>query len=244
MPSSPDDGFREIQLSGKQLVFLFMAATIVLVVTFLTGVLVGRGVRAERMDTSNADLLNESPQAPERFAVQPPTDDPTTAPPPAPQDEEPAAKAPAVPDEQPPEAVPRNEPVPAATGTPAADSLRAPSKPAPEVTRPVPAKAEPAKAAPAKAVPAKAEPAKAAPPSAPPSVGGYAVQVVAVNVRGEADAIVRRLASKSYAAYVETPKGNSAVFRVRVGPFKTRREAQAMADRLKREEKFKPWVTR
>jgi hypothetical protein len=43
-----DDGFHEIQLNGKQLVFLFMAATVVSVVIFLCGVLVGRGVRAER----------------------------------------------------------------------------------------------------------------------------------------------------------------------------------------------------
>ncbi len=70
------------------------------------------------------------------------------------------------------------------------------------------------------------------------------MQVAAVNARGEADAIVKRLSGKSYSAYVETPKGSAAVFRVRVGPFKTRREAQAVADRLKKEEKFKPWVTR
>ena len=43
-----DDGFHEIQLNGKQLVFLFMAATVVSVVILLCGVLVGRGVRAER----------------------------------------------------------------------------------------------------------------------------------------------------------------------------------------------------
>ena len=43
-----DDGFHEIQLNGKQLVFLFMAVTVVSVVIFLSGVLVGRGVRAER----------------------------------------------------------------------------------------------------------------------------------------------------------------------------------------------------
>ena len=42
-----DDGFHEIQLNGKQLVFLFMAATVVSVVIFLCGVLVGRGVRVE-----------------------------------------------------------------------------------------------------------------------------------------------------------------------------------------------------
>jgi len=42
-----EDGFHEIHLSGKQLVFLFMATTIVSVVIFLCGVLVGRGVRSD-----------------------------------------------------------------------------------------------------------------------------------------------------------------------------------------------------
>jgi hypothetical protein len=43
-----DEGLREIQLNGKQLVFLFMASTVVAVVIFLCGVMVGRGVRAQR----------------------------------------------------------------------------------------------------------------------------------------------------------------------------------------------------
>ncbi|HEV3483853.1 MAG TPA: hypothetical protein VG106_00485, partial [Vicinamibacterales bacterium] len=47
-----DDAFHEIQLSGKQLVFLFMATTVVSVFIFLCGVLVGRGVRAEKAPDS------------------------------------------------------------------------------------------------------------------------------------------------------------------------------------------------
>jgi cell division septation protein DedD len=70
------------------------------------------------------------------------------------------------------------------------------------------------------------------------------VQVAAVNARPDAEAIVRRLSAKGYAAYIEVPKSNASVFRVRVGTFRTRREAQSMADRLRKEEKFKPWVTR
>ena len=46
--TTQDDGFHEIQLNGKQLVFLFMAVTVVSVVIFLSGVLVGRGVRLDR----------------------------------------------------------------------------------------------------------------------------------------------------------------------------------------------------
>jgi cell division septation protein DedD len=43
-----DEALHEIHLNGKQLVFLFMAATVVSVVIFLCGVMVGRGVRAQR----------------------------------------------------------------------------------------------------------------------------------------------------------------------------------------------------
>ena len=56
-----DDGFHEIQLNGKQLVFLFMAATVVSVVIFLCGVLVGRGVRAERGNGTETAAVNDSP---------------------------------------------------------------------------------------------------------------------------------------------------------------------------------------
>jgi len=43
-----EDGFHELELSGKQLVFLFMMATVVLVAVFLCGVLVGRNARSPR----------------------------------------------------------------------------------------------------------------------------------------------------------------------------------------------------
>ena len=71
------------------------------------------------------------------------------------------------------------------------------------------------------------------------------MQIAALNVRSEADAIAKRLASKGYAAYVVTPAdGTAAVYRVRVGTFKTRREADTVAAKLQKEEQFKPWVTR
>ena len=59
---SQNDAFHEIQLNGKQLVFLFMAATVVSVVIFLCGVLVGRGVRVERgSSVENAALTDPTP---------------------------------------------------------------------------------------------------------------------------------------------------------------------------------------
>ena len=48
MAATQEDSFREIQLSGKALVFVFMAGTVILVGVFLMGLLVGRGVLATK----------------------------------------------------------------------------------------------------------------------------------------------------------------------------------------------------
>jgi cell division septation protein DedD len=229
-----DEGFHEIQLNGKQLVFLFMAATVVSVVIFLCGVLVGRGVPPGRglvADAGAADTMAETtPQPPASApAPTPAGSDPTAAAPPAPADDlsyfnrleksnPPAEQLKLAPEHKPAAAVPA---------------------PAPRATvPPPPAAKEPARAAAAPPAAANAE-------SAEPGGQGFAVQIAALNVRSEADAIARRLSSKGYAAYVLSPaSGTPAVYRVRVGKFPTRREAETIAARLQKEEQFKPWVTR
>jgi cell division septation protein DedD len=109
--------------------------------------------------------------------------------------------------------------------------------PAPERVAPPPAKEPPRAAVAAAPVPAAA-------PDQPPGAG-FAVQIAALNVRSEADAIARRLSSKGYMAYVLVPSdGTPAVFRVRIGKFSTRHEAETVAAKLKKEEQFNPWVTR
>ena len=57
--------------------------------------------------------------------------------------------------------------------------------------------------------------------------------------------IAKRLASKGYSAYVLAPaSGTPSVYRVRVGKFPTRREAESIAARLQKEEQLTPWITR
>lgn len=235
-----DEGFHEIQLNGKQLVFLFMAATVVSVVIFLCGVLVGRGVRAQigGADSAPISTIAETTPTQEAPPAPPPAagSDPTTAAPPPAADElsyfnrlekqtAPAEQLKAAPDTG---AAPAERPA-AATRTPP------PSAPARE---PAAAK-EPAR------VTEPAPAAAAAAASGEPAGQGFAVQIAALNVRSEADAIARRLSSKGYAAYVLAPaNGTPAVFRVRVGKFTTRREAETVAAKLQKEEQFKPWVTR
>lgn len=53
-----DEGVHEIQLNGKQLVFLFMAGTVVAVVIFLSGVMVGRGVGPAQAAALGGDAVD------------------------------------------------------------------------------------------------------------------------------------------------------------------------------------------
>jgi len=228
--TAQDDGFHEIQLNGKQLVFLFMAATVVSVVIFLCGVLVGRGVPYARTATTDAGAVS---------TVADPTPQSPTSTPPTPAGSDPTAAAPPTPpsDEHDLTYFKRleNQKAPAEQLKAAPDRNVAPARaPAAHEVPPAPAKSAP--------VEAKKE---AAPTAAEPSGSGFAVQIAALNLRSEADAIARRLSTKGYAAYVLSPvNGTPPVYRVRVGKFPTRREAETVAAKLQKEEQFKPWVTR
>ncbi|MCU1383560.1 MAG: rare lipoprotein [Acidobacteria bacterium] len=223
-----DEGFHEIQLNGKQLVFLFMAATVVSVVIFLCGVLVGRGVRSQiggAADNASANSVAETtPTQPATPAAAPAAgSDPTTAAPPPASDELSYFNR------------LEKQSAPAEQLKPAPERPATAAAPAP---RPSAKEKEPRAAVPAAPPPAASS-------SSEPSGQGFAVQIAALNVRSEADAIAKRLSSKGYAAYVLTPaSGTPSVFRVRVGKFPTRREAETVAARLEKEEQFKPWVTR
>jgi cell division septation protein DedD len=216
--ATQDDGFHEIQLNGKQLVFLFMAGTVVAVVIFLLGVFVGRGVRAELGDGS-AVTAQDLPSAPDVSAVAANT----------------GSSAPAAAAED------LSYPNRLGSTEPPRETLRATPPP------PDPA-AKPAPDAPARSVAVPpvtpAAPAAAA-VATEPKGDGFAIQVAALAKREEAETIVRRLTERGYSAYVIAPaSGTPSVFRVRVGKFKERREAEAVSARLQKEEQFKPWIVR
>jgi cell division septation protein DedD len=221
-----DDESRGVHLSDEQLVFVFMAATVVAVVVFLFGVLVGRGVQQARGPLSDDGMTAASEVVPDGAAGEAPVAD----------------------------AAPRwagggsggeDFSYPERLGkTPPAEQLKPVLPPVEERSReavPPDVPAEPmGPGAGASAPRPAAAPAAAA--SAP-----YTVQVAAVMRRDEAEAIVKRLKTKGYDAYVFVPDAGDAVggFRVRIGSFKDKRQANALAERLLLQEKrYKPWVTR
>ena len=241
-----DEGFREIQLNGKQLIFLFMAVTVVLVVTFLFGVLVGRGAR-EGADTAQIASGEVTPDAATTPAAdnRPPvaTTGTSATPTPAAPPEELSYAERLLRDTPPEENLKPATSEPPAPG-PVVQEPVAERAPAPAPPRDTPASAVPAprsvQPAPASAPPV---PAQATDPAGP----GFAVQVAAYRDRRDADTLAKQLTAKGYPAFVMDPvKGTStALFRVRVGKYKTLKDAEAIEARLQTAEQLtNAWIAR
>jgi DedD protein len=231
-----DEGFHEIQLNGKQLVFLFMAATVVAVVIFLCGVMVGRGVQVQRAGgvtdvPAQAGLDPTAPPPIPSAATAGSAGAPITAQETLTYTERLEETAPTVETLKAPAETPvAGAPLPSPRAEPKAPEPKTPAPKAPEIKTAVPAVA--------------ASAARSATPTGEPAGSGFVVQVAAVRERGEADIIARRLSGKGYPAFVTTPANAVNVFRVRVGKYVERREAEAVASKLAKEEQFKPWITR
>ena len=211
-----DKGFHEIQLNGKQLVFLFITTTVVAVVVFLCGVMVGRGVPLQRAGSvMESGLSGLDPTA----AMQPPPPAVGTA----------RSGAPLSARET------LTYPERLGDPTPVVETLRSPVEAPVLAAVPSPAPKPPVE---------PPVPVATAAVSREAAGSGFVVQVAAIRARGEADAIARRLSAKGYPTFVTTPASDPRVFRVRVGKYDTRREAESVAGRLQEEEQFKPWITR
>jgi cell division protein FtsN len=227
-----DDGFHEIQLSGKQLVFLFMAGATVAVVIFLCGVWVGRGVPAERVSAGeNPETLAAADPSPAATPSQPvASSGPPAAEPPAPaaepDDELSYAKR--------------------LQGDSAATEKLKPAAPPPAAPR-SPAAAGPPPPPASQPSPAASAGRPATPPAAAPASGGrpgaWIVQVVSLQDRAAATAIATRLAGKGYPAFVLDPaSGGPRIYRVQVGGFADKNDAEQASRRLEKDEQFKPFV--
>jgi cell division septation protein DedD len=243
-----DEGLHEIQLNGKQLVFLFMTATVVAVVIFLCGVMVGRGAPSQR---GTPALITDGgdPTTSDAGVAAAGNDATATAASASSPSASPSSKLGLTYPDRLEEPEPVAEEVPA--GLPAheafASSAGAKAPPPAPVAKTAPKGATTKASASAAVAATAATPlaAKTSKADAVPAGTGFVVQVAAVRQRAEADAIRGRLARKGYPAFVATAGATGApTYRVRVGKYPSRREADTVAARLEREEQFKPWVTR
>lgn len=87
------------------------------------------------------------------------------------------------------------------------------------------------------------------PPQLPPGVevgSAFTVQVAASRNQQDAEKLVKELKSRGYAVFVVTPEfahANDNLFRVQVGPFATREEAEKVRAKIAKEG-FKPFIRR
>jgi cell division septation protein DedD len=219
-----DEGFHEIQLSGKQLVFLFMIAAVVLVATFLCGVQVGRGVKSDRsLDAASTDALST--------AAPPPTA--STPSQPAASSGPPAAEPPA----------PAQEPDDELSYAKRLQGDKAPAEklksPSPSAEAKPPVETKPAPLSAARGAVSPPSPATAGKP------GAWVVQLQALKNRSDASDLAGRLSAKGYPAFVLDPvPGEPVYYRVQVGGYADRPQADQIARRLEKDEHFTPYVRR
>ncbi len=251
-----DDYYYEIQLTNKQLVFYFMAGATGLILSFLAGVMVGRGVDAQAGEVQAARGVQEEriiaeetprPASPaatpadlsyaQRLESDKPDDSLAK-----PQAGAPAAAAkgaspnPAVPapvaKAQPTEPTPAPRVLPTPRATPAPAAVEARPSPTPGTASARLAAREPK------------ETREAKPQKGASSPGAFTIQVGAFKDRGTADTVVSRLKGKGFAAFVMPPEGSDGLFLVRVGSFAARADAERTEAKLRDQEKFKPYIVK
>jgi DedD protein len=243
-----DDYYYEIQLTNKQLVFYFMAGASGLILSFLAGVMVGRGVEGSALGAVETRPVSEervvAEQSPAAAAATPaPTD---------------FSYPQRLESDKPEEGLEKKgthaataPPSPVHSASPAATSAKAQTPALPPVPTPRPttspapatdqAPALAATPAPAPA-PATGKPAGALPKALPTAAAGFGIQVGAFKDKASADTVVKSLRSRGFPAYTVAPAGKSGgLFTVRVGIYRDRADAEAVQGRLN-DDKFKPYI--
>jgi len=222
---------REIQLSGKQLVFLFMASVVLVVVVFLLGVSVGRGARVTAGVAAATDAVAT-------------TEAPIVAPPGTPA----SAADLTYHDRLPGTTIPAKRAdagaAPVSTAAPPAVSASAPATPVetPRASDPAPPATPAGRQTQTPAATATTKgptPSTSKPPATPP--GSWFVQVESFRSKDLANALVAKLKGKGYDAFiVDVPK---PLLHVRLGPYPERSAADGVVAHLKKDG-FSSLVTR
>lgn len=189
----------ELALDGRQIASVVVGALVLLGVVFVLGLNIGRQLAVKQLEAGRGDALAALDEPPPAAPVR---EDALTY-----HDRLTKDRAP------PPEEPPAAQPSPPSAAPIAAAPAPAPAAPA--------AKADPAKvaAAPAAEVASRPEPKAAA-------RAGFVVQVVATPSKAEADRLAGKL--KAWSPRVEAAEvaGKGKLYRVRVGSFGTKPEAE------------------
>jgi len=222
---SYEPSYYEIALTNRQVVVAFVILLICLMGTFFAGVWVGRGEVQAAAPATPVETTGDDGIEPLDFfgggegaAAQPATDQAAT-------DQPAAAQQPAT-----PQPSPRREP-------PASDAAGGEGAALPATAAPLPSGQADA-APPPTTPPARSVPAAGAP------VEGPVVQVFSSADREQAQKVRDRLVDGGQPAYLSPVEVEGrTMYRVRIGPFRDRGEAEKVADAVRHEYKYDTWIT-
>lgn len=235
-----DDYYYEIQLTNKQLVFYFMAGATGLILSFLAGVMVGRGVDTAQGEVQARNVAEEKVISEESAIKAAPSPDLTYA-------QRLESDKVDVGLERPRSAGGATAAPPVAKPAASAPPLRTAAAPPPTLPAPKRAATASEKGATALQKPPPSQPtvsAKAEPVAPKAMEPSFTIQVGAFKDRATADGVVTRLKGKGFAAYILSPDGSDpGLFVVRVGHYAARADAERAEARLRDQEKFKPFIT-
>jgi DedD protein len=217
----------ELSLDGRQIASIVVGALVILGVVFVLGLNVGKQIAVRQAATGRGGDLEALDHPPPPASA---TDDAITF-----YDRLPKAK-PAAPPPAEPKAVPAPAPL---AETAAAPALALAEEPAPALPRPAPLPAIPAPAVAASATPKVAT----RPPAAAEKAGAWCVQLAASSSRVEADRLAARFRSLSPRVETADVPGKGRFFRVRVGSFETKDDAERYRSDVARETGAKGYVT-
>lgn len=239
MTESNDQSYYEIALTNRQAIFFFVFLLVFVLLVFLSGVWVGRSGQKEMLEKARLEAAASASQielagipevqiGPGGRAGEEPASPPDLSSLEPPRPAGPTTLAQDVGAGGGETGAPENEPAPAEP---------APVEPEPPPVQPAPA---PVRAAPETAVP---EPAPAA--SAPAASGSFVIQVFSTKDESQAKKVHADLQKAGFKAFMSPVKiGSSTNFRVRIGPFAQRSQADQTAVKVKEKfRRFDTWVT-
>lgn len=247
MSRGREPSYYEIALTQRQVVIAFVIVLLCLVAAFFSGVWVGgesvRGGSAEPVAETAQTAVPQEGVAVEEAGAGSETAEP--APPTlrffSEQEEgqqegqQGGNEAVAARGEEPGEAPPPRPRAPAAAATPAGASADQPAATPPPEPRP-------SRSQPPRATAPAAQPADEPPPI--PGQGGPVIQVFSSHDQAQAQKVLDRLLRADYDAFLSPAEVRGIVrFRVRVGPFRDRAEAEKIAANIRTDLKLETWIT-
>lgn len=249
MNETHEPSYYEIALTNRQVLVAFVVLLVCLVAAFFSGVWVGRGNAATEQQVRAAapapasdtgqpleefKFFTDQKAAPGEAKADAGTPREAATPP------RPTAVAQAHPDTT------LLQDLGGAKGAPASGSSAAPSED----------REEPAAAAESGAAPAATPPAAPAPGSVPasspaaasaaaePAAGPKVIQVFSTSDQEQARRVMNRLVRGGFKAFLSpVTVGKQTMYRVRVGPFDERSEAEKVAEQVKKRFKLDTWIT-